>query len=505
MENQSLQLLRMRIGSSFLKSFYPQDYREINNEKRRLKETSNLETKKLRRLSESAAKMQQSISRVLSLLSGNITDLLNSTDNLQAQIAASDEVLGNSANNLKNSLDSITDLLLGGYLIKKANDVRVARKTAAEEARVRADEEARLKAEGEKAPKVKTDAEVKAKGATPDATLTPKVEGPKVELEAPRVQPKVRAGSGLAGIALSTVASGALAYGASKVTEGVTSQYKEQAVAEPIPGPPPMEAPPGQELAPSVQWPQSPDAPDLSPYAPPGVSNPQTEALMSQAEALAKPIVEQYESSASFGITPQGLGSAEFAETPTMTTLHTSKGSAYQVNATLAPNFDGFVKALEATGYDIKSIGGYADRNIAGSSQKSYHALGAAIDINPGANPHLKDGTIQTDMPPDIGALAASFGLGWGGNWRSSKDTMHFSAAASEMGSFDISRETGQIIPLAAGGKVSRPTLALIGEGGEPEYVVPQSKAKAFAHEMMASERRTKTKRHTHYVLMPIS
>jgi hypothetical protein len=34
----------------------------------------------------------------------------------------------------------------------------------------------------------------------------------------------------------------------------------------------------------------------------------------------------------------------------------------------------------------------------------------------------------------------------------------------------------------AAGGYVTRPTLAMIGEGGEPEYVVPKSKAKAFAN-----------------------
>ena len=34
----------------------------------------------------------------------------------------------------------------------------------------------------------------------------------------------------------------------------------------------------------------------------------------------------------------------------------------------------------------------------------------------------------------------------------------------------------------ATGGYVTRPTLAMIGEGGEPEYVVPKSKAKAFAN-----------------------
>lgn len=43
-----------------------------------------------------------------------------------------------------------------------------------------------------------------------------------------------------------------------------------------------------------------------------------------------------------------------------------------------------------------------------------------------------------------------------------------------------------QIPQFATGGYVTRPTLAMIGEGGEPEYVVPQSKAAAFANNIVA-------------------
>lgn len=57
---------------------------------------------------------------------------------------------------------------------------------------------------------------------------------------------------------------------------------------------------------------------------------------------------------------------------------------------------------------------------------------------------------------------------------------------------------------LAEGAKVAKPTLALIGEGGEPEYVVPQSKAIKFAHEMISTRPRIRTKKHTHVVVMPI-
>jgi TP901 family phage tail tape measure protein len=41
----------------------------------------------------------------------------------------------------------------------------------------------------------------------------------------------------------------------------------------------------------------------------------------------------------------------------------------------------------------------------------------------------------------------------------------------------------------AEGGVVSGPTLAMVGEGGEPEYIVPQSKASGFAANWMAGQR----------------
>lgn len=46
-----------------------------------------------------------------------------------------------------------------------------------------------------------------------------------------------------------------------------------------------------------------------------------------------------------------------------------------------------------------------------------------------------------------------------------------------------------QIPQFAEGGVVSGPTLAMVGEGGEPEYIVPQSKAGKFAANWMAGVR----------------
>lgn len=49
------------------------------------------------------------------------------------------------------------------------------------------------------------------------------------------------------------------------------------------------------------------------------------------------------------------------------------------------------------------------------------------------------------------------------------------------------------VIGLAEGGRVTSPTLAVIGEGGEGETVVPDSKAKSFAMGVLAGDKNTST------------
>ena len=45
-------------------------------------------------------------------------------------------------------------------------------------------------------------------------------------------------------------------------------------------------------------------------------------------------------------------------------------------------------------------------------------------------------------MPSNTGQIAAKYGLGWGGNWKTVKDAMHFSIAKSEGGSVAIDRSS---------------------------------------------------------------
>mgnify|MGYP003345814191 FL=1 len=137
---------------------------------------------------------------------------------------------------------------------------------------------------------------------------------------------------------------------------------------------------------------------------------------------------------------------------------------SYQVAASAAPNFKAFVDALESGGYKINAIGGFRPSAM-------WHGSGNAIDINPDQNPmlinqggrivnkltgkdasHLRNskypfGYGQDNLPPGIGEMAAKFGLGWGGNWRSSVDTMHFSAGPNEGGNIAAYRPQQSATP----------------------------------------------------------
>jgi hypothetical protein len=91
---------------------------------------------------------------------------------------------------------------------------------------------------------------------------------------------------------------------------------------------------------------------------------------------------------------------------------------------------------------------GYNCRTVAGSTNLSQHAFGAAVDINPLHNPYVKGSTVD---PPegapwanrsrnDPGMIKAGDavvqafarrGWGWGGYWSSGKDYQHFSASGT--------------------------------------------------------------------------
>lgn len=102
-------------------------------------------------------------------------------------------------------------------------------------------------------------------------------------------------------------------------------------------------------------------------------------------------------------------------------------GKSFQCHRFAKVKFEGFLNDLVSIyGYSPKVVGGYNDRNIAGTNKKSNHAWGAAIDIDPTKNPFTTGSQYALPKPPGIVQLARKWGLGWGGEWSGAKDYMHF-------------------------------------------------------------------------------
>lgn len=105
-----------------------------------------------------------------------------------------------------------------------------------------------------------------------------------------------------------------------------------------------------------------------------------------------------------------------------LTEIEPVPGQRFSVYGPAAGAFGGLLKDLAAEGYPVQSSGGFNYRNIRGSDKLSQHAFGTAIDINAATNPLGG----STDLPSNIGQLAANHGLEWGGNWKGRPDPMHF-------------------------------------------------------------------------------
>jgi len=93
---------------------------------------------------------------------------------------------------------------------------------------------------------------------------------------------------------------------------------------------------------------------------------------------------------------------------------------------------------------DGNDTAGFVCRPVVGQTTWSQHAYGRAIDVNPFQNPYVSGRTVlpelaraytdRDDRRPGMifpgGPVArafASVGWGWGGNYRTKKDWMHFS------------------------------------------------------------------------------
>ena len=180
------------------------------------------------------------------------------------------------------------------------------------------------------------------------------------------------------------------------------------------------------------------------------VLTPPDQAIVGQVRRATIPVFAAQDGQSLIAAAEAG-GHTAGAGVPQLSTITTSSGARAQVASNYAANFAGFLKDLESEGYKVNSVQGYNPRNVAGTAVASYHAQGAAIDINPGANPQGGAG----NLPPNVGELAKKWGLGWGGDWATKKDPMHFSIATNEGGSVDLARAAAGAQPGVAGTSVA--------------------------------------------------
>jgi hypothetical protein len=92
------------------------------------------------------------------------------------------------------------------------------------------------------------------------------------------------------------------------------------------------------------------------------------------------------------------------------------------------------VEKLEGKVYDDW---GYAYRAIRGQEDAgnlSNHASGTAVDLNATKHPLGKRNTFTDEQEVKIRALAAKYGLRWGGDYKNRADEMHFEINLSPLG-----------------------------------------------------------------------
>ncbi|HSG80372.1 MAG TPA: M15 family metallopeptidase, partial [Acidimicrobiia bacterium] len=103
------------------------------------------------------------------------------------------------------------------------------------------------------------------------------------------------------------------------------------------------------------------------------------------------------------------------------------------IHESVKPAFDAVVANLEAEiakgrWYSISgsNTGGFRPETVPPGRHLSFHAVGAAIDVNVHRNPYRADNVLVTDMPGWFVKAWTDAGWCWGGDWQTIKDSMHF-------------------------------------------------------------------------------
>lgn len=118
-----------------------------------------------------------------------------------------------------------------------------------------------------------------------------------------------------------------------------------------------------------------------------------------------------------------------------LTTVELVQGVRVHCHEATASAVQALGRVLEAHDYRVRAsdTGAYNCRQITAGKGHSLHAFGIALDINWNTNPFRSDNVLVTDMPRvmvnNILRIRTRSGMqvwGWGGNYRTVKDAMHF-------------------------------------------------------------------------------
>lgn len=118
-----------------------------------------------------------------------------------------------------------------------------------------------------------------------------------------------------------------------------------------------------------------------------------------------------------------------------MKTVELVQGVRVQCRGEVATAVQALGRVFEAHNYAIRAgeTGAYNCRPITGGTGYSLHSYGIAVDVNWNSNPYRADNVLVTDMPKvmvsNVLRICTNNGQqvwGWGGNYRNTKDAMHF-------------------------------------------------------------------------------
>lgn len=294
------------------------------------------------------------------------------------------------------------------------------------------------------------------------------------------------------------------------------------AVSSPIAGPTPPTPPEEQVVDGPVEYPGPVEPADLQPFDKKEVETPKSQNVVDESVRKAQSYVpqtaeeqEKYTETLFGQDTDRSQGPRQTGESDTQATIDTSSNQAGSISP--QESVAGVKLNFALAG---KERSGMPDPDILGLVQRAAAEAGmTSITITSGRGDYISEAGRKKGQKSTVHSTGKAVDVA---GFADREQKIAFARAARALGAGGIGVYRSNILhvdlgevrhwnwgdpsfpKLGEGAKVSKPTLALIGEAGEPEYVVPQSKVIKFAHEMVATRPQYRTKKQTHVVVVPI-